>query len=143
MKQFPEVFYTIKIEMTTFDIPSDEEFEKMITDGISRLPKLYQDNLDNVGFVIADEPSEEQRIELKLHCHETLFGLYQGIPLTKRGSGYNLVLPDKITIFKLPLMSASASKEDLAEKVRHTVWHEIAHYYGLNHSQIHKLDGTN
>lgn len=128
--------------MTTFDIPSDSEFEQMITDGISRLPKLYQDNLVNVGFVIADEPSDEQRIELKLHCNQTLFGLYQGIPLTKRGNGYNMVLPDKITIFKLPLMGASSNKEELAEHVRHTVWHEVAHYYGLNHTQIHKLDGT-
>ena len=126
--------------MATINIPSDEEFENMINSGIARLPKLYQDNLNNVGFVIADEPTAEQREELKLRCNETLFGLYQGIPLTKRGSGYNLVLPDKITIFKLPIVAASRSMEDIAEHVRHTVWHEIAHYYGLNHTQIHKLE---
>ncbi len=126
--------------MNNIQIPSDEEFEEMINHGISRLPKLYQENLDNVGFVIADEPTADQREELKLRCHETLFGLYQGIPLTKRGSGYNLVLPDKITIFKLPIAAVSRSIEDVAEHVRHTVWHEIAHYYGLNHDQIHKLE---
>lgn len=126
--------------MANISIPSDQEFEEMINDGISRLPKLYQEKLDNVGFVIADEPTPDQREELKLRCHETLFGLYQGIPLTKRGSGYNLVLPDKITIFKLPIVGASRNIEEIAEHVHHTVWHEIAHYYGLNHDQIHKLE---
>lgn len=120
--------------------PTDEEFEEMINNGISSLPKLYQENLDNVGFVIADEPTPEQREELKLRCNETLFGLYQGIPLTKRGTGYNLVLPDKITIFKLPIAASSRNMSEIAEHVRHTVWHEVAHYYGLNHQQIHKLE---
>lgn len=126
--------------MNDIQIPNDEEFEKMINDGISRLPKLYQENLNNVGFVISDEPTPEQRQELKLRCNETLFGLYQGIPLTKRGSGYNLVLPDKITIFKLPIVAASRDIKEIAEHVRHTVWHEVAHFYGLNHGQIHKLE---
>lgn len=126
--------------MTIINIPSDKDFEEMINNGISSLPKLYQENLNNVGFVIADEPTPEQRKELKLRCNETLFGLYQGIPLTRRGSGYNLVLPDKITIFKLPIAAVSSSIEDIAEHVRHTVWHEVAHFYGLNHDQIHKLE---
>lgn len=126
--------------MTIINIPSDKDFEEMINNGISSLPKLYQENLNNVGFVIADEPTPEQRKELKLRCNETLFGLYQGIPLTRRGSGYNLVLPDKITIFKLPIAAASSSVEDIVEHVRHTVWHEVAHFYGLNHDQIHKLE---
>lgn len=128
--------------MNNIQIPTDEEFEKMINDGIGRLPKLYQENLNNVGFVIADEPTPEQREELKLRCNETLFGLYQGIPLTRRGSGYNLVLPDKITIFKLPIVAASNSVKEIAEHVRHTVWHEVAHFYGLNHGQIHKLENN-
>lgn len=127
--------------MNNIQIPTDKEFEEMINDGVARLPKLYQDNLNNIGFVIADEPTPEQREELRLRCNETLFGLYQGIPLTKRGSaGYNLVLPDKITIFKLPIVAVSSSTEDIAEHVHHTVWHEIAHYYGLNHEQIHQRE---
>ncbi|MEX2014699.1 MAG: metallopeptidase family protein [Candidatus Saccharimonadales bacterium] len=126
--------------MNNIQIPSDEEFEEMINDGISRLPELYQKNLSNIGFVIADEPTAAQRDELELRCNETLFGLYQGIPLTRRGSGYNLVLPDKITIFKLPIVAASENIKEVAEHVRHTVWHEVAHYYGLNHDKIHKLE---
>lgn len=122
------------------EAPTDEQFEDWVNTGISAIPKLYQDNLNNVAIVIADEPTPEQREKLKLRCDQTLFGLYEGIPLTKRGTGYNLVLPDKITIFKLPMVHASRSVEEIKEQVRHTVWHEIAHFYGLNHDQIHKLE---
>ncbi|MBW3569152.1 metallopeptidase family protein [Candidatus Parcubacteria bacterium] len=122
------------------DIPTDAEFEEWVNQGISAIPQLYQDYLNNVAIVIADEPTPEQREKLKLRCDQTLFGLYEGIPLTKRGTGYNLVLPDKITIFKLPMASASRNAAELREHVRHTVWHEIAHFYGLNHEQIHKLE---
>ena len=122
------------------EVPTDEQFEDWVNAGISAIPKLYQGNLNNVAIVIADEPTPEQREKLKLRCDQTLFGLYEGIPLTKRGTGYNLVLPDKITIFKLPMVHASQNEAEIKEQVRHTVWHEIAHFYGLNHDQIHKLE---
>ena len=120
---------------------SDEFFEDLINQGIERIPKTFQDNLNNVAIVIADEPTGEQRKKLKLRCDQTLFGLYEGIPLTKRGAGYNMVLPDKITIFKGPIALSSSNEAEMKEKVMNTVWHEIAHYYGLNHDQIHKLEG--
>lgn len=120
---------------------SDEEFEELVNKAFDHIPELYQKNLNNVAVTIADEPTPAQREKLKLRCNETLFGLYEGIPLTQRGAGYNLVLPDRITIFKLPMLHAVNNMEELAEQVRHTLWHEIAHFYGLNHSQIHKLDG--
>lgn len=123
------------------NIPSDELFEELVNQGIERIPKTFQENLNNVAIVIADEPTIEQRKKLKLRCDQTLFGLYEGIPLTKRGAGYNLVVPDKITIFKNPIALSSRDEADLRNKVRNTVWHEIAHYYGLNHDQIHKLEG--
>jgi predicted Zn-dependent protease with MMP-like domain len=126
--------------MSRTPIPTDEEFEEMVNKALDHIPKLYQDNLNNVAITIADEPTPEQRLKLKLRCDQTLFGLYEGIPLTQRGAGYNLVLPDRITIFKLPMVNVVNSTDELAEQVRHTLWHEIAHYYGLNHDQIHKLE---
>lgn len=119
---------------------SDKDFEELVNKALDSLPQLYLDNLNNVAIVTADQPTPEQRIELKLRCNDTLFGLYQGIPLTKRGSNYSLVIPDKITIFKLPILSVSRTLADVAEQVRHTVWHEVAHFYGLDHEQIHKLE---
>lgn len=122
-------------------VPTDKEFEAWVNAGFSAIPPLYMEKLDNVAIVIEDEPTPDQREKLRLRCNETLFGLYEGIPLTKRGSGYSLVVPDKITIFKLPIVSASGGNEErIKEHVRHTLWHEIAHYYGLNHDQIHKLE---
>lgn len=119
---------------------TDEDFEKIVTRALDQLPTKYTHNMNNVAIVYADEPTAEQRIELKLHCNESLYGLYQGIPLTKRGMGYNLVLPDKITVFKNPLIASSSDLADLEAKTKHTLWHEIAHHFGLGHARIHQLE---
>lgn len=119
---------------------SDKDFDDMISSVMDELPQEYITGLKNVSVVIADDPDEHQRQKLKLRCHETLFGLYEGIPLTKRGSGYNLVLPDKITLFKNPLLSASQDLVSFRENTKRTLWHEIAHHYGLDHERIHKLE---
>lgn len=118
---------------------SDKEFEKLMSEALDALPEKYVVGLDNVLITYEDEPSSQQREELKLHCHETLFGLYQGVPRTQRGSGYNMVLPDKITLFKLPILRASRTMTDLKKQIHNTLWHEIAHHYGLDHDRIHAL----
>lgn len=119
---------------------NDDDFAKLIADAMDELPHKYLANMDNVAIVYEDDPSPAQRKELALRCNESLYGLYQGIPLTKRGSGYNLVLPDKITIFKNPLISSSGDMATLKAKIKHTLWHEIAHHYGLGHDRIHELE---
>lgn len=125
---------------------SESDFEKIISDSLDSLPKDRLEGLQNVAITYEDEPSSEQRQKFNLRGAQTLFGLYEGIPMTKKASasslfsGNPMVLPDKITIFRLPILSNSASVEDAKEQVRHTLWHEIAHYYGLDHSQIDKLD---
>lgn len=119
---------------------SDADFEQLINESMEELPERYIKNLKNVAVVYEDEPSLAQREKLKLACDQTLFGLYEGIPLTKRGANYNLVLPDKITIFKKPILFACFNLEQLKKMVKHTLWHEIAHYYGLDHDRIHALE---
>ena len=121
---------------------SQSQFEDLINKALDSLPKKYIEKLDNVAIVTADEPNEQQRRKLHLHNGQTLFGLYQGIPLTQRGTSYNLVLPDIITIFKHPIEHSVNNLDELTEAVRHTLWHEIAHYFGLDHNKIYKLDGT-
>jgi predicted Zn-dependent protease with MMP-like domain len=119
---------------------SDEEFSTLIASSIDELPEKYTSRLKNVLITYEDEPSEEQRVKLKLRCNETLFGLYEGIPLTARGAGYSLVLPDKITIFKNPMLRAIGEGSSLKPMVKHTLWHEMAHYFGLNHDRIHQIE---
>lgn len=119
---------------------SDNEFDEIISSVMDELPQEYIKNLKNVSVVIADDPTEDQRIKLNLRCHESLFGLYEGIPQTKRGAGYNLVLPDKITLFKNPLLGASSDLSQFRENTKRTLWHEIAHHFGLDHKRIHQLE---
>ncbi len=120
------------------NIPSDQEFEQMISRAMDELPKRDIENLQNVVVTYADEPDQYQAEKIRLTGDSLLLGLYEGIPLTQRGSGYNLVLPDKITLFKLPLVKfATWRKTELFQEIKHTLWHEIAHFYGLNHTDIH------
>ncbi len=119
---------------------TDKLFEEVINASMAELPEEQIKNLNNVAITFDDEPSALQREKLKLRSSQTLFGLYEGIPLIARGAGYNMVLPDKITLFKLPLLHASRSVEEFKKNVKHTLWHEIAHHYGLDHSQIEKLE---
>ncbi len=122
---------------------TDTQFEQIIGEALDDLPKKYTNSLDNVVITYENEPNAQQRHALKLRCTETLFGLYQGVPQTNRGSGYNLVLPDKITMFKMPLLAASRDSEDFKKNVKHTLWHEIAHHFGLDHKRIHELEDKN
>lgn len=119
---------------------TDEQFERLINEAMEELPDAYIRNMKNVAVTFADAPTQDQRQKQKLRSYQTLFGLYEGIPLTKRGAGYNLVLPDKITIFKLPIIHASNDMVSLKKQVKHTLWHEIAHHFGLDHDRIHKLE---
>jgi len=116
---------------------SQQQFEDLIAEALDALPERYQKKLNNVVIVAEDVPSEEQRQKLNLHPGSSLFGLYEGIPLTRRGNNYSGVLPDKITIFKNPTEASVHDETSLKEQIRHTVWHEVAHYYGLDHIDIH------
>lgn len=124
---------------------SDKDFSSMISQAMDSLPEDRIKGLQNIVITYEDEPSQEQREKLKLRNDQTLYGLYEGTPLTKRPAADSIFsagmrLPDKITIFKLPIVRAAKNIEEVKEQVRHTLWHEIAHYYGLDHKRIHELE---
>ena len=118
---------------------SDEQFEEFVVEGMDAIPERFASEIDNVVIVLEDEPSPQQRRELGLRHHSYLFGLYQGIPKTKRWN-YNLALPDKITIFKNEILATSTDPERIRELVKNTVWHEIGHHFGLSDEQIHAIE---
>ena len=119
---------------------SDEAFDALITKAMDELPQDYITGLDNVAILYADEPDEYQRENAHLHDHDILLGLYEGIPLTKRGTNYTFVLPDKITLFKYPILSVVNNEDELFQQIKRTLWHEIARFYGLDHANIHALE---
>lgn len=121
---------------------SDSQFETLVSQAIDSLPESYTDNMKNVAIVVEHDPSPEQRQKLHLVDGVTLYGLYEGIPLTQRNGNYSLVLPDKITIFKNPIVASSVDMAALTEQIKRTVWHEIAHHYGLDHARIAELEHT-
>ena len=118
---------------------SQDQFEDLLEQALHSLPEKHIKSLKNVALIVDDLPSLDQRIKLRLFGDQTLLGLYEGVPLSKR-QGVQKLLPDKITIFKLPIEARSNSLVDLKEQIRHTLWHEIAHYYGLDHKAISELE---
>ncbi len=119
---------------------TDKIFEQLVDESLSELPKRYTQHLKNVVFLVEDDPSPEQRARLHLLDGQTLYGLYEGVPLPARGTGYNMVLPDRITIFKQPMEFGASTMAELKAQVKRTLWHEVAHYYGLGHDRIHELE---
>ena len=115
---------------------SDEDFDALVTKAMDELPQDYITQLDNVAILYADEPNEYQVQASQLREHSLLLGLYQGIPLTKRGAGYTFVVPDTITLFKHSLLAITRTPEELFEQIKRTLWHEIAHFYGLSHADM-------
>jgi len=118
---------------------SDEEFQRLINQALEELPGEHVNNIENVAILYEDEPTLEQRQKLVLRHDQTLLGLYEGVPLSQR-QGMTRVYPDKITLFRRPLQWQAQSQADLKEAIKHTLWHEIAHYYGLDHDRIRELE---
>lgn len=115
-------------------------FEKLVTDAIDSLPAERLEKIQNIVFLVEPEPSEPQRQKLGLRPCQSLFGLYEGVPLTERRGGYALTLPDHITIFQHTHELFANSAAELEEQVQNTVWHEVAHYFGLDHDRIAELE---
>ena len=118
---------------------TDEEFQRLIDQALGELPGEHVKNIKNIAILYELEPTPEQRLKAELRPDQTLLGLYEGVPLSQR-QGMTRLLPDKITLFKGPLTRRAQTLLGLKEDIKHTLWHEIAHYYGLDHDQISRLE---
>lgn len=117
-----------------------EEFEKIVEEGVKAIPEKFLRKLDNVAVVVEDEPTPVQKKKLNIHPNWTLFGLYEGVPQSSRGANYTSVLPDKITIFQKPIEAEARDKEGIKEIVKNTVWHEIAHHFGMSEARVRQAE---
>ena len=109
-------------------------FSKLVLEAVNALPDEFADRLENVDVIVEDQPDEKQL--KKVPERSLLLGLYEGIPQTKRGSSYGMVLPDKITIFQKPIEQKCRTDEDIVRQVGETVRHEIAHHFGISDDQL-------
>lgn len=114
------------------------QFERLVREALSRIPDEIRDRLDNVDLVVEDVPTWEQLAGSGIEETDCLLGLYEGIPLTER-YGYNMVLPDKITLFQQSIESICASDDEIITEVRNTVVHEIAHHFGIDDESLEEM----
>lgn len=117
---------------------TDERFDALITRAMNELPQEYITNMHNVAITMQDEPDTHQREKLKLRGDQLLLGLFEGVPRIHQTGNEAALLPSKITLFKQAILAVTHDEASLFEQIKRTLWHEIAHYYGLNHDDMHQ-----
>lgn len=116
-----------------------ERFEWLVEKAVQALPDKFVVRLENIAVVVEDQPTHRQLVKARLKCGQTLFGLYEGVPQTKRGAHYGLVVPDKITIFQEPIESACRDDAEVTAEIQRVVQHEIAHHFGIGDTRLRQL----
>ena len=118
-----------------------DKFEALVARAIDNLPPEFQIKLENVDVVVEDWPTPRQLRQAKLSHPSQLLGLYQGVPQTRRGRGYGMVLPDKISIFQKPIEAQCLSDREIEVKIGEVVRHEIAHHFGTDEKTLRRIEG--
>jgi predicted Zn-dependent protease with MMP-like domain len=117
-----------------------ERFEALVARTVNDLPPEFRDRLENVDIVVEDWPTPRQLRQVKLRHPGQLLGLYQGVPQARRGRGYRMVLPDKISIFQRPIEAQCHSAEEIEVKIGEVVRHEIAHHFGTDEKTLQRIE---
>jgi predicted Zn-dependent protease with MMP-like domain len=120
-----------------------KEFEALVEAALRKLPRPFKEKLHNIVLVVEDWADDETLEEMGIEPPETLYGLYRGIDLTRRDSGYGNVLPDTIHIYQGPIEEDCADADEMADLVRDVVIHEIGHYFGLDDETMEDIEQGN
>lgn len=119
---------------------NQEEFARLVTKAVEDLPQEFLTRLENVDIVVEEYPTPAQLRESGLGRGETLLGLYEGVPLTERGSYYGMVLPDKITIFQKTIEAKCRNDAELFAEISRVLKHEIAHHFGISDERLREIE---
>jgi predicted Zn-dependent protease with MMP-like domain len=114
-------------------------FEKLVQSSLGRLPRRFKQKIKNISVAVEDRPSAEILEDMGI-TSGTLFGLYQGVPLTEREWNFGNVLPDRIVIYQQPIEGAASTNEEIEEIVLDTVMHEIGHYFGFSDAELYEME---
>jgi predicted Zn-dependent protease with MMP-like domain len=117
-----------------------EAFEVRVAEALASLPVRFRKAMSNIAIIVEDEPSPELLREMDVEPPDTLFGLYQGTPLTERGWQYGNTLPDRILLFQGPHEREAEDEDDLIASIAETLIHEIGHYFGLSEEEIEDIE---
>jgi predicted Zn-dependent protease with MMP-like domain len=117
-----------------------EQFERLVVEAISLIPKRFRHEMKNLALVVEDEPSVELLEEMEIEPPDSLYGLYQGVPITERGWDHGNRLPDKITIFQRPIEEDGEDEDDVRAIIGETLIHEVGHYFGLSEEEIEEIE---
>jgi len=117
-----------------------EGFEWLVARAVDSLPEEFRTKLENIDVVVEDWPIQGQLNRVGLRRGQTLLGLYEGVPLTKRSRHYGLVLPDKITIFQKPIEAKCKDEAEITAEIQRVVRHEIAHHFGIGDARLEQLE---
>lgn len=117
-----------------------EAFERQVADALATLPRRFRDAMANIAIIVEDEPGSALLREMEIEPPDTLFGLYQGTPLTERGWAFGNALPDRILLFQRPHEREAEDEDDLMASIAETLIHEIGHYFGLSEEEIEEIE---
>ncbi len=115
------------------------EFEVLVGEAMDSLPEEFRQRLDNIAITVADWPTRDELARTGQRSPYGLLGLYQGVPLTQRGRGYNLIPPDRIVLYRRPILASADSPEAIRTLVQRVVIHEIAHHFGISDARLREL----
>ena len=113
-----------------------EKFEELASEALDELPEVFRGRLENVDIIVESRPSGDILKERGVSRNDTLLGLYHGIPLKHRGTGYSSVLPDVITIYQEPIESICTNESDIKQKITDVLMHEIGHHFGMSEEEL-------
>jgi predicted Zn-dependent protease with MMP-like domain len=116
------------------------EFSVLVEEALQEIPRRFRAAMQNVAVVVEDEPPPHVLHDLEVEPGDTLFGLYQGTPLTERGWGYGNTLPDRISIYQRPIEEACEDEDEIRDCVAETVIHEFGHYFGMSEEEIEEIE---
>lgn len=130
----------ILVEYVLGRIMDREKFELLVLRAVESLPEEFHTRLENIDVVVEDWPDRSQLDKVGLGRGQTLLGLYQGVPLTRRSAHYGMVPPDKITIFQKPIEAKCRDDARITAEIQRVVRHEIAHHFGIGDRRLRELE---
>ena len=119
---------------------TQEDFEKLMKTALLDLPEKIRQKMENIAICVEKRPTVEQLRKTGIRYGGSLLGLYEGVPQTKWGKGFGMVLPDKITIFQETIENLAKSPQEIRNLVKNVVFHEVAHHFGFDEEEVRKLE---